>query len=1222
MAADTPRHHRTRLLLRARRNALAMGTAIGALFGLGYGRGAYASCSPLTGAVVCSGTETVTQNITGPATITTAPGFSINTAVGDAISISGSGPVSFVEAYGSSIIGFEDAIQAIVTGTGDLTITTTGADSTVTGGVYGILALQYGTGALSVTANGEVTGTIRDGIFALIANTGTGDLTVTTGADSTVTGGYSGILAQQNGTGALSVTANGEVTGNVYDGIFARISNSSASSELTVTTGVSSTVSGGQNGINARQDGTGALTVTANGEVTGTTSNGISGWISNATSIGALTVTTGPDSIVTGGFNGIYALQFGTGALTVTANGNVTGTDRSGIYARISNSLVEGTLGITTGADSIVTGGYYGIRALQAGTGALSITADGNATGTDRAGIYARISNSLADGELAVTTGADSIVTGGGNGIQALQAGTGALSVTADGEVAGTNFYGIRAEISNSSSESNLAVTTGADSTVTGGRNGVYAQQFGTGALTVTANGNITGTDRNGIYARISNSLAERALAITTGTDSAVTGGLRGINARQQGTGALSVTANGEVTGTNYQGILAQITNSAATGNLTITTGADSTVTGGQRGIEAQQQGTGALEITANGDVTGTNREGIFAQIINSDNDNNLTVTTGVGTTVSGGDAGISAVQNGTGGLAVSALGDVTGTAEVGIFALISNYDNYSDLTVTTGASTALTGGNTGIYALNYGYGALTVTAGGDVTGMIADGIFAQIYNSNNYNGLTVSTGVGTTVSGAERGIAALQEGYGALTITANGDVTGTDVSGIFALISNANNYNDLTVTTGADSTVSSDENAINARHEGTGGLSIAVNGDVAGAYGIVASLANASASGDLSVTTGADTAVDGRLTGILALQAGAGALTVTANGGVTGAGGTGIFVQTTNSNSSDLTVTTGVGTVVSGFVDGINARQQGTGALSVTANGDVAATNEEGIFALISNNDNYSDLTVTTGIGTTVTGGDTGISAEQQGIGALTITANGDVTGTDVSGIFALISNANNYNDLTVTTGADSTVSSDENAINARHEGTGGLSIAVNGDVAGAYGIVASLANASASGDLSVTTGADTAVDGRLTGILALQAGAGALTVTANGGVTGAGGTGIFVQTTNSNSSDLTVTTGADSAVTGSSRGINALQFGTGGLSIAVNGDLNGGSLCPIYVSHHHTGNQCFASQHHRRQQRQRDGGVIKPGYRCARRCPGFGQRRQHYGLCRTDRE
>ena len=45
-----------------------------------------------------------------------------------------------------------------------------------------------------------------------------------------------------------------------------------------------------------------------------------------------------------------------------------------------------------------------------------------------------------------------------------------------------------------------------------------------------------------------------------------------------------------------------------------MTTGAGTTVTGGQTGIRATNNGSGTLTVTANGDVAGTTRDGIFAR--------------------------------------------------------------------------------------------------------------------------------------------------------------------------------------------------------------------------------------------------------------------------------------------------------------------------------------------------------------------------------------------------------------------------------------------------------------------------------------------------------------------------------------------------------------------------------------------------------------------------------
>ena len=94
---------------------------------------------------------------------------------------------------------------------------------------------------------------------------------------------------------------------------------------------------------------------------------------------------------------------------------------------------------------------------------------------------------------------------------------------------------------------------------------------------------------------------------MTTGAGTTVTGGFAGFFARDFGSGALDVTANGDVTGINRYGIIAQ--NFHGT-NLSVTTGPGTTVTGVVAGIFARNFGSGRLDITVNGDVTGTNHDG------------------------------------------------------------------------------------------------------------------------------------------------------------------------------------------------------------------------------------------------------------------------------------------------------------------------------------------------------------------------------------------------------------------------------------------------------------------------------------------------------------------------------------------------------------------------------------------------------------------------------------
>ena len=373
-------------------------------------------------------------------------------------------------------------------------------------------------------------------------------------------------------------------------GIYAR----NYGTDLSVTTGT--TVTGGTHGIRAFNYGSGALTITANGDVEGTNATGIYAY--NSFYGTDLSVTTGVDTSVLGGQQGIRARNYGTGALTVTADGDVEGTSDTGIYARNYGT----DLGVTTGADTTVTGGNYGIRARNYGSGALTVTADGDVEGTNDAGIYAR--NSTAGTDLGVTTGTGTTVTGGVIGISAINRGSGALTVTADGDVEGTSSTGIYAR----NYGTDLGVTTG--TTVTGGTYGIRAFNNGSGALTITANGNVEGTNATGINAY--NSFYGTDLGVTTGVDTSVLGGQQGIRARNYGTGALTVTADGDVEGTNDTGIYAR--NSTAGTDLGVTTGAGTTVTGGGYGISAVNRGSGALTVTTNGDVEGTSSTGIYAR--------------------------------------------------------------------------------------------------------------------------------------------------------------------------------------------------------------------------------------------------------------------------------------------------------------------------------------------------------------------------------------------------------------------------------------------------------------------------------------------------------------------------------------------------------------------------------------------------------------------------------
>jgi hypothetical protein len=132
----------------------------------GYGRSAYANCHtnpPTAPAWLCENANTVTQNITGAdannATVTTAAGFSVNAASGNALTITGLGALSYTDENASALTSAAAIALAVQSNAnlgspftlGSVTIDTNGA---LTGFTYGIRARNYGNGAITITADG------------------------------------------------------------------------------------------------------------------------------------------------------------------------------------------------------------------------------------------------------------------------------------------------------------------------------------------------------------------------------------------------------------------------------------------------------------------------------------------------------------------------------------------------------------------------------------------------------------------------------------------------------------------------------------------------------------------------------------------------------------------------------------------------------------------------------------------------------------------------------------------------------------------------------------------------------------------------------------------------------------------------------------------------------------------------------------------------------------
>lgn len=311
---------------------------------IGYGRRAYAACVPAGGSnFLCSGASTAQSVSAANANVSTLPGFSVTTVSPNALTITGSGDVRYTDTNFSPLTATAGNGLNVsnAAGPGSITINTNGA---VTARNYGIRGRNFGSGALSITANGDVisTGTgvasLSRGIVAVSSGT---DLSVTTGVGTTVSGLRYGILSRNYGTGTTTVTANGDVTASGTTGtdvgILAR-----GTADVVVTTAAGTTVSGQEIGISARSDGAGALNITVNGDVTGNTANGI---YARTGAGGSIAINVGSGSSVTSNGTGFAVdtstLASANGATNLTVAGTLNGGTGGAVRFHQGSALAD-----------------------------------------------------------------------------------------------------------------------------------------------------------------------------------------------------------------------------------------------------------------------------------------------------------------------------------------------------------------------------------------------------------------------------------------------------------------------------------------------------------------------------------------------------------------------------------------------------------------------------------------------------------------------------------------------------------------------------------------------------------------------------------------------------------------------------------------------------------------------------------------------------------------
>jgi hypothetical protein len=526
-------------------------------------------------------------------------------------------------------------------------------------------------------------------------------------------------------------------TGNANSAIFAEILNPADNSNITVDQ--TGNISGGYDGIRAITYGNGNVTV-----------------------------VTGPNAHISGSqLYGIIALSYGTGSLSVTTTTNdIVTSGSAGIVAQSDATSIPQVGGVTTSLISVTAAGTInsGSALTSSNFPPAGIIAGYNGTTTSGIGTP----NAAVFGNVIVNNSAN-INAAGGDGIRTFNFGNGNITIN---DLAGTNLLG--------------------GTTITApGRYGVLASNYGIGSISIsTVAGDIIDSGASGLQAGnfattipvgAASSVSVTAYGtINSGTELNGTGQPSGINAfyNPGSNGTSNTNVNGTVVVDNFANVSAAAgTGIGATnngnGNVTVTDEANTTVSGAQNGISAASRSTGSGSVTINvgaaATITAGALYGLTGISANESNAGSISITMSTGDVINSGGTGIGAGNQATSASAASQIS----IKPIG--------------TINSGFDTG--GGEPGGIWAGYtpgGIGAVNSNVQGNVvvdnSAIInaASGVGIGLYNWGVGN-LTANLESSSAITAPAMGLNAYAQGGGSVTITNLGTITVASGVGISA---------------------------------------------------------------------------------------------------------------------------------------------------------------------------------------------------------------------------------------------------------------------------------------------------------------------------------------------------------------------------------------------------------------------------------------------------------
>lgn len=628
------------------------------------------------------------------------------------------------------------------------------------------------------------------------------------------------------------------------------------------------------------------------------------------------------------GLQGLGLETLNGGDINVTWTGHIDNSSGDGVRA-IGAGQINLLLGSVTAQD-------IGIDAHQDGPGGISITASGDIVTQNGRGVN-------------VTTGPGSTgdivldlrgVSAGGRGVNVINDGTGGTFIRATGPISGVLGLRLTNEAGSGELYVDVADIFGADPAFFGNNYGmsdtfvrvrdVFSGSTGLQMHNDTTAGDLTVITRN------------------------VTAGNTGISVANQGTGATSVTVQGSVA-SGSTGVSAF--NDILAGNLSVWT---QDILGGASGIVASQEANGSVAVRTDGTVVGQGGSGI--RVNTGVQATSVTVTTAQD--VVGRDWGVIIDHSGTGGIEVTAAGDIVGEEEAGVRVDTGPASGYVTLDLQ-----AVSGDNYGVLVENAGLGGTVLRAAGPIG---ANGTGVHVDNGAGSGELFIDV---ADVGGVDAAIVAVNNGV-SNTFIRTGDLfsEGTALS-----VDNGATAGGLTVFTG---NVQAGGAGISVDNGGTGQTMVTSTGVVTAVQGDGVSVSNSQLGTGLTINVQTVMAGDN---GVSASHSGTGAVTVNTTASVIGNGGDGVRVHA-GAQGAGVTVTT---SAVTGGQNGISVNNFGGGDTLISTTGWVTGDQQNGI--AVNNGQNAGDVIINA---EHAIGAMNGVSALNQGSGQTSITVSGLVQG------------------------------------------------------------------------------------------------------------------------------------------------------------------------------------------------------------------------------------